>query len=186
METGLFGASFAEALLKAKSVNEPGAYGVPLWWHGGNKVQVAQAVAKESHNQGISDRNQICYIMATIQHETADTFRPIAEYGGSHRRYAPYYGRGYVQLTWKYNYEKYGKMLHLDLVTHPDEVMQPDVSLFIIVNGMKNGVFTGKKLSDYIEGNRVGFVDARRIINGLDRAELIASYAREWQKTTLF
>ncbi|MGK7946224.1 MAG: glycoside hydrolase family 19 protein [Microcystaceae cyanobacterium] len=186
MDTGLFGSSFAKALLNTKSVDNTGPYGVPTWWHGGNKAQVAQAVAKEAHNQGISDRNQICYIMATIQHETADTFRPIAEYGGPSRRYAPYYGRGYVQLTWKYNYEKYGKMLHLDLVDDPNEVMQPDISLFIIVNGMKDGVFTGKKLSDYIYGDRIDFVDARRIINGMDRAELISSYAREWQKTTLF
>lgn len=186
IDTGLFGSNFAKALLDTKSLDNTGLYGVPTWWDGGDKEQVAQAVAKEAHAQGISDRNQICYIMATIQHETAATFRPIAEYGGASRPYAPYYGRGYVQLTWKYNYAKYGEMLHLDLVDNPNEVMQPDISLFIIVNGMKDGVFTGKKLSDYISGNQVDFVDARRIINGTDRAELIASYAQEWQKTTLF
>ena len=124
--------------------------------------------------------------MATIQHETAATYKPIAEYGGARQRYAPYYGRGYVQLTWKYNYEKYGTMLHQDFVNHPDLVMQPDVSLFIIVNGMKDGIFTGKKLSDYISGSRVDFVNARRIINGLDRADLIAGYAQQWQQTQLF
>ncbi|MFN5515144.1 MAG: glycoside hydrolase family 19 protein [Cyanobacteriota bacterium] len=186
MDTGLFGSTFAKALLNTKSVDNPGAYGLPTWWHGGDKAQIAQAVAKEAHDQGVMDRNQICYILATIQHETADTFKPIAEYGGASRPYAPYYGRGYVQLTWKYNYAKYGEMLHQDFVDHPDLVMQPDVSLFIIVNGMKDGVFTGKKLSDYITLNHVDFVDARRIINGMDRAELIASYAEEWQKSTLF
>ena len=80
--------------------------------------------------------------MATIEHETAGTYRPIAEYGGVRRPYAPYYGRGYVQLTWKYNYEKYGKILHEDFVDYPNKVMQPDISLYIVVNGMKNGVFT--------------------------------------------
>jgi predicted chitinase len=124
--------------------------------------------------------------MATIQHETAATYKPIAEYGGARQRYAPYFGRGYVQLTWKYNYEKYGTMLHQDFVNHPDLVMQPDVSLFIIVNGMRDGVFTGKKLSDYIYGSHVDFVNARRIINGLDRADLIAGYAKQWQQTQLF
>ena len=124
--------------------------------------------------------------MATIQHETAATFKPIAEYGGAKQRYAPYYGRGYVQLTWKYNYAKYSDKLHQDYVSNPDQVMQPDVSLFVIVDGMKNGVFTGKTLGDYISGSHVDFVNARRIINGTDRAELIAGYAQQWQKTTLF
>ena len=52
--------------------------------------------------------------------------------------------------------------------------------------GWKMESLLGKKLSDYINGSRVDFVDARRIINGMDRAQLIASYAREWQKTSLF
>ncbi len=186
MDTGIFGASFAKALLDTKDINNPGPYGLPTWWQDGNENAVAQAVAKEAHAQGITDRNQICYIMATIQHETAATFKPIAEYGGASCRYAPYYGRGYVQLTWKYNYEKYGTTLHQDFVSNPNLVMQPDVSLFIIVDGMKNGVFTGKKLSDYISGSHIDFVNARRIINGTDRADLIAGYAQQWQKTTLF
>lgn len=186
LDTGIFGASFAKALLDTKDINNPGPYGLPTWWQGDDRDQLAQAVAKEAHAQGITNRNQICYIMATIQHETAATFKPIAEYGGANRPYAPYYGRGYVQLTWKYNYAKYSDKLHQDYVNHPDEVMQPDVSLFVIVDGMKNGIFTGKNLDNYISGNNVDFVNARRIINGTDRAELIASYAEQWQKTTLF
>lgn len=186
MDTGLFGPTFAKALLETQAVDNPGPYGLPTWWQGGNKDQLALAVAKEGKAQGVTDRNQLCYIMATIQHETAATYKPIAEYGGARQRYAPYYGRGYVQLTWKYNYEKYGTMLHQDFVNHPDLVMQPDVSLFIIVNGMRDGIFTGKKLSDYISGSRVDFVNARRIINGLDRADLIAGYAQQWQQTQLF
>ena len=186
LDTGIFGASFAKALLDTKNINNPGPYGLPTWWQNGNENALAQAVAKEAHAQGITDRNQICYIMATIQHETAATFKPIAEYGGAKQRYAPYYGRGYVQLTWKYNYAKYSDKLHQDYVSNPDQVMQPDVSLFVIVDGMKNGVFTGKTLGDYISGNHIDFVNARRIINGTDRADLIASYAQKWQKTTLF
>lgn len=185
MDTGLFGPSFAEALIETKEIANVGRFGLPDW-PGGNKDQLAQAVAKEAHRQGITDRNQICYIMATIQHETAGTYKPIAEYGGKNRPYAPYYGRGYVQLTWKYNYEKYSTLLGRDFVNHPDQVMEPDVSLFIIVHGMKNGTFTGKKLSDYIPGGQDAFENARRIINGTDRARLIAGYAKQWQNTTLF
>jgi peptidoglycan hydrolase-like protein with peptidoglycan-binding domain len=185
MDTGLFGPSFAEALIETKRIANVGRFSLPDW-DGGNKAQLAQAVAKEAHRQGVTDRNQICYMMATIQHETAGTYKPIAEFGGKNRYYAPYYGRGYVQLTHKFNYEKYSKLLNRDFVNHPDQVMEPDVSLFIIVDGMKNGTFTGKKLSDYISGSHVDFVKARRIINGTDRADLIAGYAKQWQSTTLF
>ena len=185
IDTGLFGPSFAEALIETKQIANVGRFGLPDW-QGGSKDELAKAVAKEARNQGYSNRNQICYIMATIQHETAGTYKPIAEFGGKRRPYAPYYGRGYVQLTHKFNYEKYSKLLKRDFVSHPDQVMEPDVSLFIIVDGMKNATFTGKGFSNYTSGSHVDFVNARRIINGTDRARLIAGLAEAWQKTTLF
>ena len=187
-ETDLFGPNFAEALLNTTSISPvtPSSLTLPTWWHGGDKHSLAAAVAKEGKNQGVTNRDQWCYIMATIQHETAHTYKPIAEYGGKHRNYAPYYGRGYVQLTHKFNYDKYGKLLHKGFVAHPDEVMDPAVSLFIIVHGMKNGAFTGKKLDDYISGSHVDFLHARRIINGMDKATLIQGYAINWQRTRDF
>lgn len=186
MDTGLFGASFATALLTIQKLNSPGIFTLPDWWQGGSRTELARAIAKEGQRQGIRDRNQLCYIMATIQHETAHTYRPIAEYGGKRQRYAPYYGRGYVQLTWEYNYRKYSQLLNQDFVKYPDQVMQPDISLFIIVHGMINGTFTGKKLADYINGDRLDFNNARRIINGTDRMQLVANYARQWQQNNLF
>jgi len=187
MDTGLFGPSFAQAVIETNNIStvSVGRFGLPDW-DGGTKDQLAKAVADEARRQGVTVRNQICYMMATIQHETAGTYKPIAEYGGKNRRYAPYYGRGYVQLTHKFNYEKYSTLLGKNFVDNPDEVMEPEVSLFIIVDGMKNGTFTGKKLSDYISASHVDFVNARRIVNGLDRANLIAGYAEKWQSTTLF
>lgn len=44
---------------------------------------------------------------------------------------------------------------------------------------MKDGIFTGKKLSDYISSAGVDYVEARRIINGSDQQQLIAGYARK-------
>jgi hypothetical protein len=64
--------------------------------------------------------------------------------------------------------------------------MQPDISLFVIVHGMINGTFTGKKLADYINGDRLDFNNARRIINGTDRMQLVADYAHQWQQNNLF
>ncbi len=187
-ETGLFGPSFAEALIETKSIGSinPSRFEIPDWWQGGNKNDLAKAVAQEGANQGVTERNQLCYIMATIQHETAHTYQPIAEFGGRRRPYAPYFGRGYVQLTHKFNYQAYTKKLGQDFVSDPDKVMEPGVSLFIIIDGMKNGVFTGKRLSHFISGGSVDFVNARKIVNDMDRANLIAGYARDWQNTTLF
>jgi hypothetical protein len=52
---------------------------------------------------GLNNR-QLAYILATAEHESY--FRPIKEIGGTKRPYAPYFGRGYVQLTHKGNYAK--------------------------------------------------------------------------------
>ena len=44
------------------------------------------------------------------------------------------------------------------------------------------GWFTGKKLSDYITLKISDFKSARKIVNGLDKAELIADYAKQYDK----
>jgi hypothetical protein len=65
-------------------------------------------------------------------------------------------------------------------------VMEPDISLFIIIDGMKNGVFTTLPIGKYINNQKVDFLNARRVINGTDKMNLIAGYAKQWQKTTIF
>ncbi len=137
----------------------------------------------------------ISYVLATIYHETARTMKPIAEYGkGAGKPYGvpdpvtgnTYYGRGYVQLTWKENYgraEKVVKSLttleQVPFVSYPDLAMDPIYAAQIAINGMVYGWFTGKKLSDFITPEVTDYVSARKIINGTDKAELIASYAEE-------
>jgi putative chitinase len=46
--------------------------------------------------------------------------------------------------------------------------------------GMMDGSFTGKKLSDYFNPTTASWTSARRIINGLDKAQLIASYGSRY------
>lgn len=141
-------------------------------------------------DQGWTNAAQVAYALATIKHECANTFHPIAEYGkGKGRSYgAPdpetgqtYYGRGFVQLTWKANYQKFSGILGIDLVNEPDRAMEPAVAYSILSTGMRQGLFTGKKLDDYFTVEADGFhndwVNARRIINGLDKAQTIAGYA---------
>lgn len=128
----------------------------------------------------------LAYILATAYHETAHTMQPIAEYGkGKGRKYGVpagpygqvYYGRGYVQLTWLENYQKASKKIGVDLVPYPDRAMEPRIAALILFAGMGEGWFTGKKLSDYITDAKADYTGARRIVNGVDRAGLIAKYA---------
>lgn len=127
------------------------------------------------------------YLLATAFHETAQTMQPIEEYGKGHGRpYGKkdpltgeaYYGRGYVQLTWKANYEKMGRKLKVGLVNSPDLALDHKIAAQIIFTGMMDGDFTGVGLSTFFSRTRTDWVGARRIINGTDRAQLIAGYGK--------
>ncbi|MFC3873330.1 peptidoglycan-binding protein [Neisseria musculi] len=137
--------------------------------------------------------NHAAYMLATAYHETAGTMQPIEEYGKgkgcdygrrlkmNRQPYSAalpiYYGRGYVQLTWYENYEKAGRKLGLDLLRNPDLALLPDHAAAIMIFGMAEGWFTGKKLTDYIGEHAANYVGARRIINGNDKAGEIAFVA---------
>lgn len=142
-----------------------------------------QYIIDEARNRGVL-RNQLAYILATAYHETAHTMKPVREYGGEKylrsKKYYPYVGMGYVQLTWDYNYKKAGDKLGADFIKNPKLLLEPKYASPILIIGMIEGWFTGKKLSDYITLNKSDFKGARRIVNGTDKADLIAGYAREY------
>ena len=132
----------------------------------------------------------LAYALATAFHETDTSMEPIAEYGhGRGMRYGVpdpetgqvYYGRGYVQLTWRFNYARAEKEISgSDLVAHPDNAMKPTIAAEVMVRGMSEGWFTGVSLGHYFPLARpqaADWVNARRIINGLDCAARIAGYA---------
>lgn len=139
-------------------------------------------------------RNQLAYVLATTELETNYTFEPVreayylkagAEAYRKKLKYYPWYGRGFVQLTWEDNYKKAGKRLGINLTSNPDKAMEPDIAAEVLVVGMLEGWFTGKKLSDYITLQRSDFLNARRIVNGMDRAKDIEALAKKWDKTLL-
>lgn len=141
------------------------------------------------------------YILATVHHETATQgtdkgYQPVREFRTSNSaelKYgyktrigknlgnilpgdgARYIGRGYVQLTGRANYRNMGQDLGIPLEENPDLALIPEYSYQILVVGMKKGRFTGKALN----GAR-DFVQCRKIINGTDKAGLIAGYAERF------
>lgn len=130
------------------------------------------------------------YTLATVFWETNRTMLPVEEAyflgdrAESYRRrlrYYPYHGRGFVQLTWESNYIRAGQELDVDLIGHPERAMDPEISARILVAGMAQGWFTGKKLSDYIGRFGTDYVGARRIINGTDCARQIADFALQYE-----
>lgn len=139
----------------------------------------------------VIDPRFIAYILATAYHETAQTMQPIAEYGkGRGHIYGDpgvdgqrAYGRGFVQTTWAYNYEKTDKVLGLGgkLIANYD-LLITDIALAAraAVTGMRDGWYTGKKLGDYFNAHTTDFLNARAIINGKDCEAQIASYARNF------
>lgn len=143
---------------------------------------------------GLKDLRWLAYMLATTWHETARTMQPIEEYGKGHgKAYGvidpktgfAYYGRGYVQLTWASNYKRMGELLKLPLYEHPTLALDPKAAARIMFEGMilgesHHGDFTGKSLENYFNDKVDDPVSARRIINGMDHAELIASSHRKF------
>lgn len=157
----------------------------------------------------------VAYALATAYLETAHTMQPIKEIGGTAyftRMYdikgnrpakarelgnltpgdgAKFPGRGYVQLTGKDNYQKATERLQRagyavpNLVAFPDKVMEPKIASAILVLGMLEGWFTGRKLPDDLPARGPAtlrqFIDSRDIINGTDKASEIAAYAIDFQ-----
>lgn len=145
------------------------------------------SIAADDH---ITDARQAAYMLATVKHETADTYLPLEEYGkGKNRKYGMpdpntghrYYGRGYIQLTWSGNYRAMGIALGIDLYLEPDLALHPDIAYEIMSRGMRRGLFTGVGLGRYINSERCDYRSARKIINGQDCADRIAGYAEVFE-----
>lgn len=161
-------------------------------------------LAEWNAKHAAKDDRWLAYALATAHHETGRTMQPIKEWGSNNyffRMYDPkggrpivardlgntqpgdgvkFPGRGYVQLTGRANYKKWGDRLGIDLVGNPDQAMKAEVAVKILFEGMERGDFTGKKLADYIKGTKADWLNARRIINRLDKAALVTSYAKAY------
>lgn len=141
------------------------------------------------------DTREIADALATIKRETGDTYHPIYERGPRH--YFDKYehghlaaelgntepgdgfrfrGRGFAQITGRKNYRKFG------IEDNPDSALDSDKAFEILTVGMHRGLFTGKKLSDFIHGDKCDYYNARTVINGHDNATQIAGFAQKFER----
>lgn len=171
------------------------------------QVAGTTSILDEWDRRKLTDIRWLAYMLATAKWETDHTMQPIVEKGGTAyltRNYdvrgsnparakkngntspgdgPKYCGRGYVQLTWKNNYLTMTNLLAkagigADLVVNPELATRPDVAAFVMFQGMLDGVFTGKKLADYFNPKLTDWINARRIINGTDKAAPIAAIGK--------
>lgn len=172
-------------------------------------VQGTEAILDEAERRGTPLR-QLAYTLATAYHESAHTMQAVREtlaktdagaiaalekawkagqltwvktpYWRKDVDGKSWFGRGLVQITHKANYQKLGLLIGVDLVKEPSKALELSTAVQILFTGMELGSFTGKALSDYISDGRADYVGARRIVNGTDKAALIAGYAEALER----
>lgn len=159
-----------------------------------SRVQVdrLQALLLEMERVELVTPERGAYILATAHHET-DRFNTMEEYAsgeayegradlgndqpGDGRRFK---GRGYVQITGRRNYAWASLGTGKDLLANPALATDPDLSAILTVQGMLGGHFTGRGLAAFINDGKADFINARKTMNGLDRAETIADIAERY------
>lgn len=157
--------------------------------------EIARAWDKYGDDLGYADL-RLAYVLATAWHETG-RFKWLREIWGpttAQKRYEgredlgntvagdgkKFMGRGLAHITGRRNYADWSKRLGIDLLKEPQRAEELPIAARILVEGMVKGTFTGKKLQDYINSDQCDYVEARRVVNGKDKAALIAGYAEKF------
>jgi len=135
-----------------------------------------------------SDLRWLAYMLATTAHETSMTMQPIEEYGkGEGMKYGSpdpetgqtYYGRGFVQLTWRENYERADNEImpafpgiETNLEWQAEQALHPKIAAAVMFLGMEEGWFRTadngqpETLGRYFDVDENDAYGAREIING--------------------
>ena len=148
----------------------------------------------------------LAYAFATNCIETGWTMLPVVERGGpkyfiehywtnvkirtqlgnlSPQDAVDFCGKGDVQATGRRNYTKIKELTGIDVVTSPNKILEPDLSAWSMFVGMINGIYTGKKLSDYFNISKKDWAGARHIINGEDRAVEIGEIGKQFYQALI-
>ena len=173
-----------------------------------SQVAGLTAILQRGESTAALDDRWLAYMLATAHHETGQTMQPVREtFAASDARATvlldsafehgrlpsvatlywrrdaqgkSWLGRGLVQLTHRANYEKMTLATGVDLVSRPERAMEMAVAVDILFTGMRTGAFTGHRLGQYFSEDKEDWTGARRIINGRDRAALVAGYGRRY------
>lgn len=140
------------------------------------------------------------YLLGSFKLETNNTYKPVTEaywlstgaaYRWCENKYGyktdkgkelgntaagdgfKYRGHGLIQITGKSNFRKMSPVIGLDLVNDPDATLRLDVSYTIASYGCAHGIFTGRRLNQYIYPGHVDYRNARRVVNGMNKARSI-------------
>lgn len=163
-------------------------------------LESLSVIVAECISSGVMMREQVAYVLATSEHESGcgkwmkELWGPTAAQRGYEGRRdlgntqrgdgLRFRGRGYVQITGRRNYTLWARRLGIGIVAKPDLVAtDPSLAARILVQGMRDGSFTGKKLADYFRpGEEPDFFNARSMINGdkHKNGEKIAGHARRY------
>ena len=166
-----------------------------------NTIALQKLVQTIMNDPFITDFRWVAYMLATVKRECASTWKPIEEYGkGRGRSYdmvVPvvdpkanitknnvYYGRGYVQITWEENYRKLGQAIGIgdDLRIYPEKALNHEYAYKIMSVGMRKGLFSNASLPQFLSGDTSNYLGARRIINGTDHNQEIATFAIAYEQ----
>lgn len=142
------------------------------------------------------------YMLATAWHETGGAMQPVREahwlseaWRKKNLRYYPWYGRGYVQITWESNYKwldkacaEQGMTQPGEILADPDLAMRPDIAAFALRCGMEQGRYDahGKTMAQRLPtsgtATREQYINARYLVNIQDKADLIEDYAQVFER----
>lgn len=160
--------------------------------------ELAKAIGAYCIQAGVTDKGQIAYILATMKHESGDgQYTEEIASGSAYENRTDlgntqagdgikFKGRGLVQITGRNNYSKFGKWLGVDFLIEPNnkQLALLKYSIPTLVCGMTGAHgspnFTGVTLGSYVNGTKQDFNGARKVVNGSDRANLIAGYAQTY------
>lgn len=131
----------------------------------------------ENDNRYNLTKPQLAYLLATVDYQTGGTFSADSEEPmplgindpqdivAQNLRASGFHGRGYAGLRGKDLYIGLSQVVGQDLVSNPGRLANPQVSYNVLIEGVMNGLFTGKRLDDYINPQKTDFYNARNIMS---------------------
>ncbi len=160
-----------------------------------------QEIADTAARAGVSDRRQVAYLLATVRQEVGPIYEPVRERFAKSDQEArrllagkpyaepdpetghAYYGRGYVQLTWRKNYAFAAEALGIDLVNEPDLALDHHTAAAILVRGVTEGWFHPEQMplrTAFRPNREPDLYAARRNVNLHDRWARVADFYHQF------